>query len=293
MVDSDRHPIAIMKMTSFAFIISLFSILLGTLAQDFPLPIPCNGPACANPPGELDYQDFSLIRRASDSTYFRFAKSNSSGHGLSVSTSPALRGPWSYNYEILLTLTEPYVTNRSDTDVWAPDVKFIDGLYYLFYSIHTNGFSDPIQTFDMAVATSETLEQDSWVDHGSMNVPVGIPPESYVRLDGNVIASADDPSGASQKYMAFGSYQYGLYGMELSDDWLRIRDGGVPQLLIADQPNPEPYTGNKTEGPFFLENEGFIYMIYSVSTTTNISEMSWLIECAGGKLLPRTHHRCH
>lgn len=206
-------------------------------------------------------------------TSISYAKSNSTGHGLSVATAPALRGPWSYQFEVLNELTGSYVSNRTDTDVWAPDVKFFNDTYYLFYSFHTNDHSIPLQTFDLCVATSPTMDADSWVDHGPMDVPGVSDPTEYVRLDGNLIANASNPSGIAIPYMAFGSYNWGVYGVNVSDDFLRVATTNEqPAMLVADQQNPGEYPGNKTEGPYQLEKDGFIYLFYSVSHRAHIAQ---------------------
>ena len=259
-----------MKFTSLLpFLAALAAVATALTASSnaYPLPEPCEGPACANPPGTLEYQDFSVIRRASDGQYFRYAKSNSTGHGLSVATAPALRGPWNYQFEVLEQLPGSYLSNRTDTDVWAPDIKYVNNTYYLFYSIHSNDYSVPPQTFDLCVATSPTMEPDSWTDHGPMGVPGVSDPTEYVRLDGNLIANASDPSGIALPYMAFGSYNWGLYGVAISSDYLKVAvEDAQPTLLVADQQNPGAYAGNKTEGAFQLENDGFIYLFYIVSS---------------------------
>lgn len=163
-------------------------------------------------------------------------------------------------------LPRSYISNRTDTDVWAPDVKLINNTYYLFYSIHTNDHSVPPQTFDLAVATSPSMEPNSWTDQGPMGVPGVSNPTEYERLDSNLVSTACDPSGASSApFMAFGSSNWGLYGFPVTADYLKIVEGATPQLLVADQLNPGNYSGNKTEGPFQLENQAYIYLFYSVS----------------------------
>ncbi|CRG87822.1 Arabinan endo-1,5-alpha-L-arabinosidase A [Talaromyces islandicus] len=233
-------------------------------AQDYPLPEPCTGPACIDING-LTYQDFSVIRRESDGIYFRYSKSNETGQGLSVATAPALGGPWNYAFEILTELVNPMASDRVATNVWAPEVHYVNGTYYLFYSINTAPFN-----FDLCVATSPDMEPDNWTDHGSMNVPISTTgddqaTESYVRLDGNMLADSTDPSGVDGfHYMTFGSYQWGLYGFQVSDDLLTIMDGATVDMVYLEQYNLGEYAGNKTEGPYLLTNNGYVYFFYSI-----------------------------
>lgn len=225
---------------------ALAILISSSAAQSYPLPEPCTGPACIDI-GGLTYQDFSVIRRQSDGLYFRYSKSNNTGDGLSVATAPALGGPWNYAFEILTELVNPMASDRSATNVWAPDVHFVNGTYYMFYGINTAPFN-----FDLCVATSPDMEQDSWTDHGSMNVPKSNTgddqaTESYVRLDGNMLADSTDPSGVDGfHYMVFGSYQWGLYGFQVSPDLLTIKDGESVDMIYLEQYNPGIYSGNKT-----------------------------------------------
>jgi hypothetical protein len=53
------------------------------------------GPARINI-GGLFYQDFSVVGRETDGSYFRFFKSNNTGDGLSAATAPRLGGLWEY-----------------------------------------------------------------------------------------------------------------------------------------------------------------------------------------------------
>ena len=92
-------------------------------AQTFPLPIQCTGPACFNPPGQLAYQDMTVIRR-DDGTYFRYSKGNTTGAGLNVATAPSLRGPWEYAFDVLSgPLKSPVGADYNNTWRWAPEIR--------------------------------------------------------------------------------------------------------------------------------------------------------------------------
>lgn len=229
----------------------------------YPFPEPCYGAACANPPKALDYQDFSVIKRVSDGKYFRFAKSNSSGEGLTVATADTLRGTWEYKYQILRgALKDPQAADRSDFNLWAPEIHYFNSLYHIYYTIS----GGPNDLLDLCVATSPSMNLGSWTDHGSMGVPISktTPEQGYVRLDGNLLTSSDDTSGVdSDHYMVFGSSQWGLYGFPVSSDLLTMKSGGKVQEIIVDQYNTGQDAGNRTEGPFQFRNGKYIYLFYS------------------------------
>lgn len=231
--------LSITRLTAFVAIAALAKAQTPT---SFPKPILCQGPACANPTittttpsttvvagttstttntfviNELDYQDMSVIRRNNaandnDPLYYRFAKANHTGLGLTVATAPALRGPWNYAYEILnpqkTSLLSPIATDPPVLNVWAPEIHYLNQQYYLYYGLNTPPF-----TFDQCIATSPDMSEGSWTDHGSMGIPEA-PQEvplgetyeipKYVRLDGSLLAPAGDPhSVTDDRYMVFG-----------------------------------------------------------------------------------------
>ena len=204
---------------------------------DQPLPIPCTGPSCVNPvatsTSSLQFQDTSVIR-SSDGTYFRYSKGNDTGLGLNVVTAPALGGPWTYAYSVLsgpLKSSCGSADGQASSWRWAPEIHFVNNLYgthtfrwkfmwdsadctYSYYLFYTVEFPDEGDTcFDQCVATSSTMDEDSWEDKGSMNIPIpsALPATDgevrvpYVRLDGNLLATTDDPQGSSgTPYMVFG-----------------------------------------------------------------------------------------
>ncbi|KAI1324433.1 glycosyl hydrolase [Xylariaceae sp. FL0255] len=115
------------------------------------------------------------------------------------------------------------------------------------------------------------MEQDSWTNHGSMNVPISLTgtdqaTASCVCMDGNMLADSTNPSSVDGfHWMTFGSYQWGLYGFMVSDDLLTIQDRPSVEMMYLEQYNPGEYAGNKTEGAYLLTNNGYVYFFYSIS----------------------------
>lgn len=249
---------------------ALLTICCCAVAQStYPLPEPCNGPACQAPAHTLDYQDFTLIRRRSDGTYFRFSKSNHTGLGISVVTAPTFRGPWVYAFEILAgQLKNAIITNRSDTDLWSPEVHFANGQYTLFYSVHTRQHSNPENQFDISVATSPSMNEGTWTDHGSLGLPAAPkkPNSYYVRIGPSLIANSSDPQGSAiAPFLTFGSSGWGINGAILTPDLMKMESGGRVIEVVADQPNPPPSLLNKTEASYQLQHGNHSYLFYSAS----------------------------
>lgn len=60
------------------------------------------------------------------------------------------------------------------------------------------------------------------------------------------------------------SYQFGLYGFQLSSDLLSLQPDSPVREIIIDQYNPAPDAGNKTEGAYLLQHGDYNYLFYSI-----------------------------
>ncbi|WP_207427953.1 arabinan endo-1,5-alpha-L-arabinosidase [Pedobacter sp. SYSU D00535] len=155
--------------------------------------------------------------------------------------------------------------------IWAPDISFHNGKYYLYYSISAFGKN----TSAIGVATNETLNPASpkfkWVDHGKVI-------QSY---PGRTNWNAIDPNIITDKkgkaYMAFGSFWDGLKIIELSPDRLSVVGDTITLATIAsrkktasaDNPpavddNPKDAGGNAIEAPFIFKKGKYYYQFASI-----------------------------
>ena len=60
---------------------------------------------------------------------------------------------------------------------------------------------------------------------------------AWRRIDGNILSDVSDPQGVVSPYMAFNSFGYGIYGIELNSDYLTAKNVD-PKLLIKSQDQP-------------------------------------------------------
>ena len=72
---------------------------------------------------------------------------------------------------------------------------------------------------------------------------------AWRRIDGNILSDASDPQGVVAPYMAFNSFGYGIYGIELNNDYLTAKNE-EPKLLIKSQ--DQPVSMNTTWSSFAL-----------------------------------------
>jgi arabinan endo-1,5-alpha-L-arabinosidase len=154
--------------------------------------------------------------------------------------------------------------------IWAPDISFYNGLYYLFYSASAFGKN----TSAIGVATNTTLHTDDpayhWVDHGK--VIQSIPGKTnWNAIDPNLITDKD-----GTPYLVFGSFWDGLKLVKLNKDRLSIAEGldkiptiatrrkTVAENLPAVDGNPVDAGGNAIEAPFIFKHGKYFYLFASI-----------------------------
>ncbi|QEM08112.1 arabinan endo-1,5-alpha-L-arabinosidase [Mucilaginibacter rubeus] len=154
--------------------------------------------------------------------------------------------------------------------IWAPDISFYNGLYYLFYSVSAFGKN----TSAIGVATNTTLHANDpaykWVDHGK--VIQSIPGKTnWNAIDPNLITDKDGTS-----YLIFGSFWDGLKLVKLNKDRLSVAEdiNNIPTIatrrkvatenLPAVDGNPIDAGGNAIEAPFIFKHDKYFYLFASI-----------------------------
>lgn len=155
--------------------------------------------------------------------------------------------------------------------IWAPDISYYNGRYYLFYSVSAFGKN----TSAIGVATNTTLDSTAsnfkWVDHGRViqSYPGKTP---WNAIDPNLIT---DEKGTP--YLSFGSFWDGLKIVKLTKDRLHIDETIDHLKTIASRKkegsnnhnppsvdnNPADAGGNAIEAPFVFKKSGFYYLFAS------------------------------
>ncbi|GLA30828.1 hypothetical protein AnigIFM63326_009263 [Aspergillus niger] len=211
--------------------LSFVLLLCVALVNAYSDPGACSGTCWAHDP--------NVIRRVSDGTYFRF----STGGGVHISSASAITGPWT---DLGYALPNgSIVTVGNASNLWAPDVHYVDGTYYLYYASSTLGSRDST----IGVATSTTLEADSWTDHGEIGV-TSSSSTPYNAIDPNWITIGSTP------YLQFGSYWQGLYQVEMTDSL--SASSSTPTNLAYNA------SGNHAiEASYLYEYGGYYYLTFS------------------------------
>jgi len=156
--------------------------------------------------------------------------------------------------------------------IWAPDISYYNGLYYLYYSVSAFGKN----TSCIGLVTTPSLDpSDSlshrWTDHGKII-------QSY---PGKTNWNAIDPNlitgGNGDAYLAFGSFWDGLKMVKLSHDRMSLAEdaAGIPTIASrkkAPSPqnppavsgNPPDAGGNAIEAPFIFKKGKYYYLFASI-----------------------------
>ncbi|KAJ5115692.1 hypothetical protein N7456_000040 [Penicillium angulare] len=235
----------------FSKYLGLPALLFTALAHGYANPIGCSG--------ECVVYDPTVIRRSSDGKYFRF----STGNEISYVTASSLEGPWTAVGSVLPDGSS--IDLAGNTDLWAPDVHYIDDLYYVYYAVSTFGS----QSSAIGLATSATMELGTWTDHGS----VGIASSS------SKIYNAIDPSLIEVDgtyYMQFGSFWDDIYQVEMNS--AATKTSGSASYNIAYYPDGT----HPEEGSYMYQYGDYYYLFYS-----------WGICCDYSDSLPASGQEYH
>lgn len=146
--------------------------------------------------------------------------------------------------------------------IWAPDISYFNGLYYLYYSISTFGKNRSC----IGLATNKTLDPDhpdyEWKDHGKVieSVPGR---DEWNAIDPNFIL--DD---GQKPWLAFGSFWNGLKLVKLSEDAKSIATDLQEWHTIASVPrngtSADSLAGNGAiEAPFIFKRNTYYYLFAS------------------------------
>jgi len=225
----------------FAGILLLFS--LGSWAQNGPAAIPIHDPV--------------LIRQ--NGTYYLFG----TGKGIAVWTSPD-RQRWTPAPPVFASApawATQAVPGFRDNHIWAPDISFHDGRYYLFYSVSAFGKN----TSCIGLATNKSLDAKSpdyrWEDHGRViqSVPGR---DMWNAIDPNLVRDE-----AGRPWLTFGSFWGGIKLVQLRPDLTAPAQPEQWRTLARRPRDPKlndslPGDG-AIEAPFIFKKGAYYYLFTS------------------------------
>lgn len=221
--------------------------------------------------GQLYAQSISVhdpVMIQQNDTYYLFC----TGLGISVWSSKDMND-WTREKPVF---SEPpqwatQAVNDFKGHIWAPDISFFNGKYYLYYSVSSFGKN----TSCIGLATNKTLDPGDpdfeWVDHGK--VIQSFPGKTnWNAIDPNLIVAED-----GTPYLSWGSFWDGLKLVKMNADATApVEDmNAIPTIASRkkspDEPNPPSVDnnpvdagGNSIEAPFIFKKGDYYYLFASI-----------------------------
>jgi arabinan endo-1,5-alpha-L-arabinosidase len=144
-------------------------------------------------------------------------------------------------------------------DLWAPELNYINGKYVLYYSMsRMSGPPVPDGIIGIAVIGAATADKPEgpYINHGLViaSHDIGVKnsiDQTYIEDDG-------------KKYMFWGSFN-GIWGVELSDDGLGLKDGSMEAAALTKR----QIAGTAYEGSYIHKRGGYYYLFASIGSCCN------------------------
>ncbi len=212
-----------------------------------------------NPVFPYDAPDPTIIKHED---YFYAITTNGFHHG-QWQRLPILRSPDLVSWELVGMVFPdelPAWVHQSEPHLWAPDLVYHDGKFFVYYSAVARGGRAGDGPHGIGVA---------WADHPagpyqSDDEPLVVGP-GFRNIDPMVFTDDD-----GKRYMYWGSASQPLLVQELSYDGrsligepkpVLLPQGG-PVIVDADLPPQPPHEG-LVEGPWVIKRSDYYYMFYS------------------------------
>jgi len=154
--------------------------------------------------------------------------------------------------------------------LWAPDISFHKGRYWLYYA--ASSFGSNVSA--IGLATNGTLDPASpdfrWKDEGLVF-------QSRKADDYNCIDPAHFVDRGGQRWLAFGSFWGGLKLMKVDAD--TGKPAGEPKLItLAARPEPEG-APDPIEAAFLIERDGWYYLFASYDFCCKGAQSNYYTAC--------------
>ncbi len=197
-----------------------------------------------------------IIRQ--DSTWYIFA----TGQGISVLSSTDMKH-WKRRKPVFSAAPQWAVNAIPGFKghIWAPDVSFHNGLYYLYYSVSAFGKN----TSAIGIATNKTLDTTSadfkWTDHGKViqSVPGR---DLWNAIDPNLIMDEN-----KTPWLVFGSFWNGMKLVKLNNDLKSVAQPETWHTVASRKRDfilADSVAGDAAiEAPFIYKHDNYYYLFVS------------------------------
>jgi arabinan endo-1,5-alpha-L-arabinosidase len=200
-----------------------------------------------NPAGSIGVHDPAIIKEGK--TYYIFH----TGTRIGVKTSPDL-AKWSNAGSALKTLpawhAEAVPDNRPG-DLWAPDISYRDGKFWMYYSVSSFGS----RTSAIGLATRASLAAGEWQDEGTV-IASPSAAGNFNAIDPNAVTDAE-----GNVWLAWGSWWNGIFITKL--DPLTGKPPYPPAAADVVNIARRKSSGLGIEGAFIVRARGYYHLFVS------------------------------
>jgi arabinan endo-1,5-alpha-L-arabinosidase len=196
--------------------------------------------------GSLNAHDPVMIKEGN--TYYVFH----TGNGIGVKTSSnmlAWTGAGSVLPSSFPAWFSQHVPAKTDRSIWAPDISFRDGKYWLYYSVSTFGE----KTSAIGLATRTSLASGSWQDQGVVLASPS-PAGNFNAIDPNIITDAE-----GKVWMNWGSWWDGIYIARINPETGKLLNSPLGSSHVTNIAR----RGGGIEGSFIIRARGHYYLFAS------------------------------
>jgi len=193
--------------------------------------------------GDIVVHDPTMVRRP-DGRYFVF----STNDGIQIRTSTD-RIHFSFAGRVFpngVSWAAPYAPNTRE--LWAPDISYHNGQYWLYYSASTFGSN----VSAIGLATSPTAEPGTWTDRGM--VYSSSRSSDYNAIDPNLFV---DPA-TGRWWLTFGSFWTGIKMIEIDPATGKQAPWNTTRYSLAQRPS-----STAIEAPYIVYRNGYYYLFVS------------------------------
>ncbi|WP_018640207.1 arabinan endo-1,5-alpha-L-arabinosidase [Parafrankia elaeagni] len=191
--------------------------------------------------GNVTVHDPSMVRTSSG--YLLYSTHN----GIEIRSS-ADRVNFSYLGRAFPTIPSWVYSYNSSGDLWAPDVSYQNGQYWLYYSASSFGSNRSA----IGLATSTTGLPGSWTDRGI--VISSTTSSTFNAIDPALLVDND-----GRWWLSFGSFWSGIYMIRIDPSSGRQLATDTTRYHLAHRP-PAPHA---VEAPYIVYRSGYYYLFVS------------------------------
>ncbi|MBR7837551.1 arabinan endo-1,5-alpha-L-arabinosidase [Actinospica durhamensis] len=205
----------------------------GAGAAGYPNPETISGSTYAHDP--------SMVKTSSGRYYLFYT-----GGGIEMSTSTD-RVSWSSDGQVLASGATWATAYGGYDDLWAPDVSYHNGVYWLYYAVSSFGSN----VSAIGLATSTTAAPGSWTDHGLVYA-------SQSSSDYNAIDPALLVDTSGHWWLSFGSFWSGVKMIQIDPSTGKQLASNTTRYSISERPSPDA-----EEASYVYPHGGYYYLFTS------------------------------